>query len=535
MTAIRDLIVIGGGINGAGIARDAALRGLDVLLLEARDFGSGTSSASSRLIHGGLRYLEYGEIPLVYESLHERRCLRRIAAHLVRPLKLTIPLYRGGRRPPWLVKLGMLAYDLLSFRKSLPNHRMLSRAELLAEVPGVNPAGLRGGAQYYDAQVSYAERLVVENVIAARQAGAEVRNYAPVTAIDCGRAGIAGVRYTDKADGGEVEARATTLVNASGPWVDRVLATGGTTGERLMGGTKGSHIVVGPFPGAPRDAFYVEAVEDGRPVFVLPWNRQYLIGTTDLRYDGDPADAAASADEVRYLLDATNAVFPGAALGVGDIYYAYAGVRPLPYHAKGPESAITRRHIIHRHRPPADALLSVIGGKLTTYRHLAEQVVDRAAARAGGNGAPCTTDRAPLPGAVGLDDARAALASAPLSDACRARLLDVYGGRATALLELAASDERLIATLDPDGTILAAEVPFAIREEHARTLVDIVHRRLMIGLSADLGAAAADAVEEVAARECGWDEARRAAERAALDAWNRRLARGDWRDLLPDV
>jgi glycerol-3-phosphate dehydrogenase len=526
--ASHDLIVIGGGINGAGIARDAALRGLDVLLLEARDFGSGTSSGSSRLIHGGLRYLEYGELPLVYESLHERRCLRRIASHLVRPLRINIPLYRGGRRPPWLVRIGMLAYDLLSFRKSLPWHRMRSRDELLAEAPGIDPEGLLGGAQYYDAQVTYAERLVIENVVAAAEAGADVRNYSPVTAIRIENGTVRGVSFVDRATSRESRAFAPVVVNAAGPWVDRVLATGGTPMPRLMGGTKGSHIVVGAFRGAPRDAFYVEAGSDGRPVFILPWNDQYLIGTTDIRYDGDPAEVTASPEEVRYLLDATNAVFPDAKLDNGDIHYVYAAVRPLPHRSKGPESAITRRHIIHRHDGHAAGLLSVIGGKLTTYRHLAEQLVDRVLRNRPGGKPPgkprCTTATMLLPGAVDTDLARTALESlAELSADGRRRLLGIYGGRCLRLTELVDDEPRLGATIDADRGVLAAEVIHAIRNEYARTLVDIVHRRLMIGLSPDLGASASDAVLALAAAELEWSAGDVQRERQALDAYNGRL------------
>lgn len=518
-----DVIVIGGGINGAGIARDAAMRGLTVLLLEARDFASGTSSWSSRLIHGGLRYLEYYEIPLVYESLHERRRLRRIAPHLVKPLRITIPVYRGGRRPKWLVHLGMLAYDLLSLGKSLPRHRMLSRDELLVAEPGVNPDGLRGAAQYYDGQVTYAERLVIENIIDASAAGADVRNYSPVTSVEFGEDGEHTVLYRSHDDNDE---RASTccIVNAAGPWVDRVLARANGPMPRLMGGTKGSHIITGSFDGAPADAFYVEAASDGRPIFILPWNNQYLIGTTDIRYDGDPADAAASGAEIRYLLDATNAVFPDAGLSPNDIHYAYAGVRPLPYQADGPESAITRRHIIHRHDGRARGMLSVVGGKLTTYRHLAEQVVDCVEQTCGRKKSACASGTTLLPGAQACDEAQRALAShGELSDAGRGRLLSVYGGRSLLLLELMSEDPSLAATLDASGTSYAAEVIFAIRHEFARTLADIVHRRMMIGLSPDLGEAAWPEIAAVAARELHWSDETAALEFRDLEAYGNRL------------
>ncbi|HET6628261.1 MAG TPA: glycerol-3-phosphate dehydrogenase/oxidase, partial [Woeseiaceae bacterium] len=453
-----DLVVIGGGINGAGIARDAAARGLNVLLLEMNDFGSGTSSWSSRLIHGGLRYLEHGDIPLVYESLQERRRLRRTARHLVDRIRINIPVYQGGKRGMLVLKAGMLAYDLLSIGKSLPRHRMLSRSEFLANEPGVSDNGLKGGAQYYDAQVTFAERLVIENVIAAQVAGAVVKNYSPVTGIDIEQGKVRAVRYTDGASGDEREAQARVVVNAAGPWVDHVLGTANLPMPELMGGTKGSHIIVGAFDGAPEDAFYIEAYIDSRPFFVIPWNHQYLIGTTDIRYKGDPAEAKASTDEIAYLLSETNRVFPRARLTKRDIHFAYAGVRPLPIQSKKAESAITRRHIIKDHRRNARGLVSIIGGKLTTYRSLAEQVTGRVARMLGGAG-KCRTRDAFLPGATGIAAARADVAGfAGLSEEGAARLLGVYGGRARKVLDLAYERPELAAALDAGRTVLAAEV-----------------------------------------------------------------------------
>ncbi|MDZ7644171.1 MAG: glycerol-3-phosphate dehydrogenase [Woeseiaceae bacterium] len=519
--ASYDIIVIGGGINGAGIARDAALRQLRVLLLDAHDFGSGTTSWSSRLIHGGLRYLEHGEIPLVYESLHERRTLRRIAPHLVSPLRLVIPLYRGGSRAPWLVRLGMIAYDLLSLTKSLPRHRMLSRDALLGEAPGLAPEGLVAGASYFDAQVTHAERLVIENVVAAAQAGAAVRNHAPVNAIELRADGSHRVRFRH-ADGADEVASGRSVVNATGPWVDRLLALTGLELPRLIGGTKGSHLVLPPFTDAPRDAFYVEAPADGRPVFILPWNGQYLVGTTDIRFDDDPGEARASAAEVDYLLATLNRYFPRARVRPGNVLYAYAGVRPLPYRADGPESAITRRHIIHAHTGDATGLWSVIGGKLTTYRSLARQVVDRLQRALDGGGTRCRTATTPLPGGGELPATRLARLSC-LSTAGRERWCALYGSRAARLADLVDAEPGLGAPLDDDGSSLAAEVAFAIREEFAGNLVDIVHRRLMTGLQPDQGNATAAAIAAVAAREFGWSEATQAAELRRLADYNRRL------------
>ncbi len=514
-----DVVIIGGGINGVGIARDAAVRGMRVLLLEASDFGSGTSSWSSRLIHGGLRYLEYGEVPLVFESLHERRTLLDIAPHLVKPLRLIIPLYRGGHRAPWLVRLGMLAYDILSFRKSLPRHRMLSAAEVAENAASINRDGLRGGASYYDAQVRFAERLVIENVIAAAAAGADVRNYSPVTELEVIAEGDNRVRFVDGPDGPVRDIHANCVVNATGPWVDKLLAQSDMQVPPLMGGTKGSHIVVSAFAGAPQDAFYVEAPRDGRPVFIIPWNDQYLIGTTDIRYRGDPGDARASVDEVDYLLDTVNTLFPGAELTHAAINFSYAGIRPLPRVEKGPEGAITRRHIIFHHEDTH--VLSVIGGKLTTYRHLAEQVVDSLEGLRACKSIDCTTSTTPLPG--GAQPAEYPAALPQLSDSGKRRLLDLYGARVTRLAELCVASPALAGTVAPGCEVLAGEVVMAMRDEFARTLIDLCHRRLMIGLSADQGRPAIPGIAAIAKAEHGWSDARLAAEIAALEDYNRRL------------
>jgi glycerol-3-phosphate dehydrogenase len=519
-----DVVIVGGGINGAGIARDAALRGLTVLLLEQNDFGSGTSSWSSRLIHGGLRYLEYGEIPLVYESLRERRILRTTAKHLVRSLRISIPVYEHSRRGLLTLRAGMIAYDLLSLRKSLPRHRVLDRDEFLRNEAGVNPSGLRGGVQYYDAQVPYAERLVIENVIAAKGAGAVVRNYSKVTGIDVREGGVKRLFYSDDRTGFETEVHANIVVNAAGPWVDSVQATLNLPAPgKLLGGTKGSHIIVGQFEGAPRDAFYVEAQSDGRPFFIIPWNSQFLIGTTDIRYDGDPADARASDTEIRYLISETNRVFPQANLSTEDIHYTYAGVRPLPQRS-GPESAITRKHIIMQHRD-ARGLWTVIGGKLTTYRSLAEDAVDRIVRKAGLKARACITREENLPGANLLKEAEAELQRfRQLTPECRQRMLGVYGGRARHILELARTEPHLCATLDPKQTVIAAEVAFTLRSELATNLIDIQHRRTMTGLAADQGASVAEGIAAAAARELGWTEAEMRKQLDALRAYNAKLS-----------
>jgi glycerol-3-phosphate dehydrogenase len=500
-----DLAIIGAGINGAGIARDAALRGLRVVVLDKNDMCTGCSWISSRLIHGGLRYLEYAEIPLVYESLHERRYLRLTAPHLVEPLRICIPVFAGARRGPLLIRLGMIAYDLLSLRKTVPNHQMLTRDAIRAEEPGLRADGLRAAARYYDAQVAFAERLVLENLIAAHAAGAAVKTYSEVTAINVEDGAVRSLSYVDTLDGSRHDISVGMIVNAAGPWVDRVLETAPVKTNRHIGGTKGSHIVVGEFDGAPHDAFYVEAAADGRPFFIIPWNRQFLIGTTDIRYNDDLDRIRISDAEVDYLISETNRVFPTANLTRESIHYAYAGVRPLPHQEKGPESAITRRHIIKVNKHVADGLISIVGGKLTTYRHLAEQTVDRVAKLQHLRLPDCRTHETMLPGATGLDQARTALQELQLlSEAGVTRLLAVYGGRAADIAGLCADNKKFAATLDAGQSVLAAEVIFAIRYEFARTLSDIVFRRLMVGLDADQGRPLYDVIAELAATELGW-------------------------------
>ena len=516
-----DVAVIGAGINGAGIARDAALRGLKVIIVEQNDFCSGTSAWPSRLIHGGLRYLEYGEFPLVFESLRERITLRKIAPHLVNPLRICIPIYESAKRGPFIIRLGMLAYDLLSTGKTVPNHDMPSRKKMIEAEPGLKQDGLRGAARYSDAQVPFVERLVLENMLAARAAGAEVRNYSQVTGVRFASGAVNAIEIEDTLTGANEEIAVRVVVNAGGPWVDAVLETTGQASRRYIGGTKGSHIIVGKFEGAPKDAFYVEAAKDQRPFFIIPWNGQYLIGTTDIRYDGDLGTVRASREEVDYLLAETNRVFPQAHLRAADVHYAYAGIRPLPYKDKGPESAITRKHIIRVNREIGKGLVSIIGGKLTTYRNLAEQTVDRVGKLLHRKLPECRTQTTLLPGAYRLDEARRGLeARAGLSPEGVERLLGLYGGRALDLLELADAEPPLVKALDEARTVLAAEVAFAVRTEMARTLEDIVFRRLTVGFDADQGRPLYEMIAAIAAAELGWNDTERHAQLDALTAYS---------------
>lgn len=521
-----DVIIIGAGINGAGIARDAALRGLRVLLLDQGDLGSGTTSWSSRLIHGGLRYLEHRELGLVRESLRERERLLRNAPHLVRPLALLIPIYHGARRGRRLIRAGMVTYDFMSYDKSLPRHRMLSAAETIEQASGLERNGLLGAAVYYDAQVEYAERLVLENVLDAQGFNATVRTYARVDRLLVESGAVRGVEYTDLRNGHTAAARALIVLNVAGPWVDHILRHTELSRERLIGGTKGSHIIVDPFPGAPSHALYTEARSDGRPFFILPWNGLYLIGTTDTKFDGDLDQLRAVAPEIEYLLDETNHVLPSARLTNDSVRYSYAGVRPLPYETSESPSALTRRHFIRDHGGAFEGLISIIGGKLTTYRELAQQAVDLVYRKLGRHDPGTSTDLQSLPGANIHDFAHFSAefhrehAELPLRS--RQHLLRVYGIRAIQVLRSAGGDPDLRAVLDPYTGAIRAEIPFAFQHEFAHTLNDALLRRTMIGLNRDAGLNVVEEAAQVAVRYLGWTNERAAAE---VDAYRAYVAR----------
>jgi len=513
-----DLIIIGAGINGAGIARDAAMRGLRVLLFDKDDIGGGTTAASTRLIHGGLRYLEHLEFGLVRESLRERERLLRIAPHLIRPLQLLIPIYRHSTRGPWTIRSGMLLYDLLSYDKSLDRHRMLSREEALRRVPGLEPEGLLCAAVYFDTQVEFAERLAVENALSARECGALVMTYSRVDGGIVEGGAVRGVEFTNLSDGSKQTALASIVINAAGPWVDLVLRGFGPQTHRIVGGTKGSHIVVSAFPEGPATAIYAEAAEDHRPFFIIPWNGMYLIGTTDARYSGDLDCVEASEGEIVYLIREANRLLPAARLDRHSVLFTYSGVRPLPYSPSGAESAITRKHIIHDHsQGPGgriDGLLSVAGGKLTTYRNLSEHVVDVIFKKFGRTSPKCATAEVALPGAAG-DFAAFATEFAGTSGfppAITSHLLRVYGTRAGSVSDLARQNPELADPLCTDALTIGAEVVMSFQSEMAVTLTDVLLRRTMTGLAPSAGVGADEAAARVAQRYLGWDGTRAARE-----------------------
>ncbi|WP_415853677.1 glycerol-3-phosphate dehydrogenase [Sinomonas sp. G460-2] len=525
LTAPFDLIVVGAGINGLGIARDAAIRGLRVILLEQDDICSGVSAWSGRLVHGGLRYLEHRDFALVRESLRERERLFRLAPHLVKPLRLIMPMYEHSRRPVWLIKLGMFVYDALSFDKKTQGHEVLGRDALLRRFPGIAPSGLRGAVVFTDGQVEYAERLCVEVAVAAAGAGAVIRTKARVEEPILSGGRVVGVRFQDMLSGTTHDVRAPIVLNVAGPWIDRVFLRGVPPQPRLNGGTKGSHLVVDPFPGAPNDVVYYESKKDGRLVLVIPWMGRYLIGTTDLRFEEDPGEARCDADEMAYLLGEVNELIPEAHLTQDDVLFTYSGVRPLPYAPDVEEWQVPRSHVLHDHAPDLPGLITVVGGKLTTYRQLAEDAVDDAFKRLGRQSPKCVTSRLPLPGAAGSsEEARIYLLGEGLSEQTVARLLDLYGSRALDVFAESGGDEELAEVLHPATGAIGAELVFAMRHEFAKTLTDVLARRMLLAFEPDHGTAVAQRAAAILGKRHGWDEERQASEVAGYFEWLTRLA-----------
>lgn len=520
-----DVVVIGAGINGGGIFREASLRGYKALLLEKDDLGGATTATSSRLIHGGLRYLEHFEFSLVRESLRERERLLKSAPHLVKPLPLTLPVYKGHKRGPFMIGLGMVAYDVLSYDKSVPGSKMLSRDQALEAEPGLESKGLRAAGRYYDAQAIFPERLVVENVIDGVRQGGTVRTHSKVTGFDIQQGGVRSVVYTDS-DGNEQRVTTASVINVAGPWIDRVLDLAGSF-PRFNGGTKGSHIVVEPFPGAPNDALYIEARQDGRPYFIIPWNDLYLIGTTDIRFTGDLNSIVADEDEIRYLLDETNLAIPDAKLNRDDVLYTFAGVRPLPYVPEGSTGSITRKHIIQTHEPKVDNLFSIIGGKLTTYRSLSEEAVDAIDRHFGrpvaGRKSPTRTKRLPGASADMEKEHDQFVAQRPgwLPEPSARWLVNRYGIRARDVVELAETNPRYQQPIREGHDAIVAVIPFSFEHEYARSLADVMLRRTMLSMDADAGLAIAESMSYVAQEIYGWSDEKREGE---LAEYHRQIA-----------
>ena len=513
MTGERfDVVVIGGGINGVAIARECARGGKRVLILEQNDFCSGATSRSTRIIHGGLRYLEYGEFGLVRESLRERQRLRAERPHLVRPLKFLLAVGAGANHSALAVRAGLWLYATLGAGRPSAVDGELDRLERLLD------SSQRWSVFHYDdAQCEFPERLVAEWLREAVDHGAEARNHTRVLEVETRDGHATGVRARNLLDDSEFRASADWIINASGPWADMVCAASGVrTGSPLIGGVRGSHLVVRRFSGAPRSAVYSEAV-DGRPIFVVPWNGQLLVGSTEVRDDDDPAKTEPGAGEIEYLFASLQRLFPEARFSWNDVQATFAGVRPLPYSPGDKFSAVTRRHFLHDHADNgARGMISVVGGKLTTAAALA-----RECARKIGINVP-EPMLAAAPSALDIESAlagwaRAVAQRAHIGEASARELAEWHGAGAAEIAHAAAMDERLREPLCEHSLHIVAEAAAAVRRECAVTLADILLRRVPVAL----GGCWSEQCGHTAARRIGdalgWSLSRIARERETFE------------------
>jgi glycerol-3-phosphate dehydrogenase len=505
-----DLLVIGGGITGAGIARDAALRGLSAALVEKTDFASGTSSKSSKLVHGGLRYLEHAQFRLVFEGTNERALLMRVAPHLVKPLEFLVPAYKRDKPGLFVLDVGLWIYDALSKFSSPRLHRTVRAGRVAKLEPGLRREELDGGILYYDCMTDDA-RMTLENILDARALGVPILNYTRAMRLLEEGDRIVGAEV--ESGGARVKVRARCVVNATGPWCDEVRKLAGE--KSILSTSKGVHLVIDSARLPIRHAVVMK--EKRRVVFCIPWGDRTVLGTTDTFYDGRPEDVCADAADVRYLFDIANRYFPDAKLVPEDVLATWAGLRPLVKPDADVESAsdVSREHHILS-RP---GLVTIAGGKLTTYRRMAAEVVDRVGEQLG-EVRPSTTAERSLPGSEGLTDYAGVtaladeLASGGVVDGAVAKLLaNTYGVRARAVVERVKIDPAAGARLDPELPYILAQVDVAAEEELAFTVEDVLGRRVPLLLRArDQGLAATARVAERLGGHLGWDAQRIAAE-----------------------
>jgi glycerol-3-phosphate dehydrogenase len=483
-----DLLVIGGGINGAGIARDAALRGLRVALVEKGDFASGTSSKSSKLIHGGVRYLQHGDFRLVRVACRERDLLRRrLAPHLVQPLAFLFPVYRGDPVGFFTLGAGMWLYDLLAIFRNIRTHRMLTAKRLLHLEPNLRREGLRGAALYYDCFTDDA-RLTLETILAAAQEGAVTVNYLQLKDFVKENGRIIGACLGDHDGGSLIQIRARQVVNATGPWVDFVRKLDDPVAPPALRLTKGAHIVVRRDRIGNDHAVVMHSPRDKRVLFVIPWETHDIIGTTDTDFSGSLDDITVDDSDASYLLEAANWHFPAAALRPDDIISSYAGVRPLVASGKDEDpSAVSREESIIESQ---SGLITLVGGKLTTYRFVAEEIVDLVTARLNGGvrarRKPRLTAEKPLLGSL-LENARKVADELAANGDGLTReqiehLVGRYGARAPEVMALLRADSNLKQLLVPGMPDIWAEAVYAAQAEMAMQPDDILFRRTQIGL-----------------------------------------------------
>jgi len=512
-----DLAVIGGGINGAAVARDASIRGLRVALIERGDFAGATSSRSSKLIHGGFRYLPQGQLKLVYEALRERERLRhRTAPHLVHPIQFLFPIYRRRGFNRFTMSMGLTLYDLFARMPFKEWHSSLNPAEVRETEPALSRDGLTGGAMYFDAWADDA-RVTFENVLDADLHNAAVANYTAVESFGANDGKLASASVRDLIGGGVYEVRAKEFLNAAGPWVDDVRRLDDPTAQPCVRLTKGVHLVFARTLLPVRESL-VLADERGRIVFVMPHDRYVLVGTTDTDFNGDPASVRTEIGDVEYLIAVLAESLPGIKLTNADVATSFAGLRALVREKDGAApSSVPREEVILE---STSGLITVAGGKFTTHREIAQKLVDLVMKRIGRRAGICPTLTTPFPGARPLEkgeESGGAAVMRTIPSAAAEILKARYGTRAPIVARIASRRPELAQPLSRGCPAVGAEVVNAIVNEMAHSVGDFLIRRTSLSWRAPVEAeAAAAAVARIMAAELGWDRAREDAEVASF-------------------
>jgi len=509
-----DIVVIGGGVTGAGIARDAAMRGLKVALLEKDDFGSGTSGKSSRLIHAGLRYLRYRKLRLVYELSTERSILGKIAPHTVQPLAFVIPVYEKGPDSMLKIRFGLLLYDILARFRNFRRHRMVDPREVWEIEPEIKSEGLRGAGIYYDSQADDTALTMLTIVSAARQ-GATVANYVEVMDFLKEKAKAVGVRVRDSVSKQEFKVRGKILINAAGPWSDKIRRIEDPDCQKRCRLTKGIHLMVMRDKIRNNNALVVNVLQDQRNIFVLPWGSRCLIGTTDTDFEGDPDDVYAEKEDVNYLLETVKEHAPGSKLTPEDVISTWAGLRALMDTEGVTESEASREYEIME---SSSGLITVAGGKLTAHRSMAKKAVDRAVTRLEKehNIHPrkeCLTDRVSLEGGdiedinmYLVEEMQRAQKELGLDEEVITHLIRRYGSNHRKLQDLVKQSPELGRRIVEDLPYIWAELPYATEHEMAMTLSDFLVRRTHIAYEDwNQGISVSRTVAEAMAKHLGWN------------------------------
>ena len=511
-----DIIVIGGGITGVGIALDATLRGLRVALFEKQDFSSGTSSRSSKLIHGGFRYLEHRKFRLVKESLRERAVLRSIAPHQVKPLPFLIPIYKNEKPPALLLRLGLWIYDLLAIGKNIGWHKWFGRKAVLRKIPILSPDRLKGAGYYFDCQMVDA-RLNIEVALKAKELGAKIFNYTEVIGFSHDQSGIVtGVEVHHLESGKRHSIMGSVVINACGAWADDISRLENINAEKRLGVSKGVHLIV------PRivmdDLAIAIPTKDRRIVYVLPWGKEYsMLGTTDTFYEGNLEDIVCTKEDVEYLLKAITRILPNTNLTLESVISSFAGVRPLVFTQK--EGLASPSDVSREDRIVVDKseMITIVGGKFTTYRKMAERITDLAVRILKQRRVlpfrtlRCVTSKTPLYGGnianwdlfreKESERIRIELGISPES---AEMLVKTYGSQLQSLIDLCKSDPSLKARLSPNGAYIQAQVIYSVGREMCRHVADFLSRRTFLCFERGLGLDCVETVASLMGKELHW-------------------------------